>query len=407
MSKGYKSYLAVMTFVVVIAGGYFAYKYARVYFDLDRELDHAFDQQGLPATTSEVAPGTYVIYSTTEDVNRGSKEDTSDDTLKTSYYRVSLDNPDETMLLTSQGYSLHGIEGGPTLTVIGDRLLYTTYSVGPASWLSLDGQMEKTALPSKQVLVSPNGAYRAQWKVDWDNHSGKVNLQVYPTSPKADAPLVDAFLDPADLGIDWGYPEPVAIADDGTVYLNINCGCDGRPVGFWKFEIGKGISEVSYMREQKLTEFTINGVTKQLIAIQTSANGPVMEIGGNAPSGPTKIYLVDLATNTGRIILEDDALLQGVRLSSDSTMWTYSSEDGVVRVLRIGATPTNADMKVSGTVKDWIGETLIVDRDGELILYHLNDNTVTSIARSVGGWWGWVDPDKVMVQYVGTITIND
>ena len=352
MSKGCKSYLTVMTLVVVIVGGYFAYRYASVYLDLDRALDHAFNQQSNSQTTP---PGAYLIYSKSEMV--GTESDISS---KTTYYRLPLADPKQVSEIAS-----NPIE--------------------------------------EQALSSPNGQYHATWQREWDNHAARVNLQVYPTASGTVAPLVDKQLESVALGIAWGSPWPFAIDNSGTVYIKNDCGCDGRPTGLWKYEISRGLSKINYTTEHDLSDFVINGTTSQLISVHHAWNGPETDIGGGAASGPSEVHLIDLMSGQGRVILEATQLLSGAHLSPDGTLYAYTTQIGDIFVVPIDAEPTNAHVKISGTILDWVDDVLVIYRNEELILYNLTDDTVTALGRSIGRRY---DPDWTTVRYFGILTIN-
>ncbi|MEK7105253.1 MAG: hypothetical protein AAB865_01030 [Patescibacteria group bacterium] len=402
MSKGYKGYLAVVALIVVVVGGYFVYCYTSVYGNLDAELNRAFGIDQDQTASKCLEPGAHVVYSTTTVTDRGTKFDVSDDTLKKTFYCVSFEEPQKSPVLSEYTYLVRGAQTRGE--VVGNRLLVENYKGERDGWLSIqDGAIEEKTTELKEVLLSPGGGYRAEWRLNWDNRAARVELQVYATAPLADGPLVDTILESATMGIEWGSPEPFAMDVDGTVYIRNNCGCDGRPTGLWKYEIGKGLSEMNYTTEQNLPDVMINGWTKQMIAVHQAANGAPLDIGGNAPSGPSEIHLVDLVTGEGKVILESRELLDGVKLSPDGAQFAYTGENGVVRVVSVGASPSDTDMKMSGVVLEWIGDTVVVDRSGELILYDLSDSTLVSIARSIGGWYSWVDPDKLTVDYIGVI----
>jgi hypothetical protein len=201
-------------------------------------------------------------------------------------------------------------------------------------------------------------------------------------------------VDPRELGITpsaaEGYLVPVAVAaDKSAIYLGRRVETESWVAGLWKVDVATGrVTEIAYVREHDLYQYDINPTTKQLLGVTfvppESLGGPI--------SGPSSAHLVDLQTGEGRSLeLAVDAVVENPMLSDDALSYAFyeSGADagggtGTARTLvlsmewgRVAA----AGAEVDGVMKDWFGDTVVFDRDGNLFLYDLKTETETRITN--------------------------
>lgn len=126
-----------------------------------------------------------------------------------------------------------------------------------------------------------------------------------------------------------------------------------------------------------------------------------------------RVFKINLISGEMIDLVSSDPLLllDKVFVSPDGNYWSPVFSELVdrvfncVQVLSVGEKIINDDSQclMSGKVIDWIGDTLVVDRYGELVLYDLTTKKITSLTRNIGESW---DPDYQIVAYIGTITID-
>lgn len=207
-----------------------------------------------------------------------------------------------------------------------------------------------------------------------------------------DEKVVTANIDPRDLGITpgaaEGYLVPVAVADDkSAIYLGRRVETESWVAGLWKLDVATGeVSEVAYVREHSLYQYDINPATKQLIGVTFVPPESL----GDGLGAPSEVHLVDLATGDGRP-LEKAArgVFENPMLSDDGrrTAWYESGIDygGADRafslVLSVEYGRVASGWEIDGVMKDWFGDTVVFDRDGNLFLYDLKTSTETQITH--------------------------
>ncbi len=208
-----------------------------------------------------------------------------------------------------------------------------------------------------------------------------------------DEKVVAANIDPRDLGITpgaaEGYLVPVAVADDkSAIYLGRRVETESWVAGLWKLDVATGeVSEISFVRTKDIYQYDINPYTKQLIGVTFS---PPENL-GEFPGGPAATYLINLATGEGRILSPADASVsENPLLSDDATMyatkWVASNQTFVNTF-----SPHTTVATIDGVMKDWFGDTVVFDRDGNLFLYDLKTSTETQMTHET----------DATVEYVG------
>lgn len=207
-------------------------------------------------------------------------------------------------------------------------------------------------------------------------------------------------VDPRTLGITpsavEGYLTPIAVSDDkSTIYLGRRVETESWVAGLWKLDVATGkVSEVAYVRENNLYQYEVNQATGQLIG--TSFTPP--EGLGEPPTGPSTIELVDLVTGDARVLDErTKRVFENALLSDDGTL--YSAQVYLLPTDRRSIPETAVTDVVTGervaefdgVVRDWFGDTMVVDRDGNLFLYDLTTKAETQITHET----------DATVQYLG------
>ncbi|OGL96086.1 hypothetical protein A2348_01070 [Candidatus Uhrbacteria bacterium RIFOXYB12_FULL_58_10] len=220
-----------------------------------------------------------------------------------------------------------------------------------------------------------------------------------------DKKVVTANIDPRDLGITpgaaEGYLVPVAVADDkSTIYLGRRVETESWVAGLWKLDVATGeVSEIEYVREHHLYQYDINPATKQLLGVTFVPPDGL----GEKLSGPSEVHLVDLSTGGGRL-LESAArrVFENPMFSDDGrrTAWyesgpLFGGEDGQAYslILSLEYGRVASGWEINGIMKDWFGDTVVFDRDGNLYLYDLATKTETQITNET----------DATIEYVGVV----
>lgn len=202
-------------------------------------------------------------------------------------------------------------------------------------------------------------------------------------------------IDLKDLGafssLSDGYLTPVAVAaDQSTIYLGRRVETESYVAGLWKLDVATGkVSEIAFVRAKRMYQYEINSTTQQLLGVTFSPPESL----GEFPGGPAATYLVDLKTGEGRMLTPADASVsENPLLSDDATMYAtkwVASNNTFVNSLNSLTTVAAID----GVVRDWFGDTLVVDRDGNLFLYDLATKVETQLTHET----------DATVEYLGVV----
>lgn len=217
-----------------------------------------------------------------------------------------------------------------------------------------------------------------------------------------DEKVVTANIELRDLGItpsaSEGYLVPVAVAEDkSAIYLGRRVETESWVAGLWKLDVATGeVSEIGYVRERELYQYDINPMTKQLIGVTFVPPESL----GETLSGPSAIHLVDLVTGNGKVLeggMTSESVLENPMLSSDGSLFAFY-ESGQVRsgstvILTVSDGRYALGWEIDGVLKDWFGDTVVFDRDGNLFLYDLKTKTETQITHET----------DATVEYVGVV----
>lgn len=204
----------------------------------------------------------------------------------------------------------------------------------------------------------------------------------------------------SDLGISpsamEGYLVPVAVSDDkSAIYLGRRVESESWVAGLWKLDVATGkVSEISYVREHNLYQYDINPATKQLIGVTFV---PPESLGEDM-SGPSSLHSVNLVTGNGEVPEQSLALFENPMLSDDGSRYEFrESGDGAgpgrTVVLPVATGRVADGWEIDGVAKDWFGDTMVFDRDGNLFLYDLKTKTETQLTHET----------DATVEYLGVV----
>ncbi len=214
--------------------------------------------------------------------------------------------------------------------------------------------------------------------------------------------LLQKTIDPVRLGIlpadDNGYLVPVAAADDkSAIYLGLREENVSYVIGLWRLDVPSGvITEIAYVGEHKLYQYDINPTTKQLVGVTFVPPEGL----GEMPTGPSKNFLVDLKSGEGKILeggMASENVIENPMLSLDGTVYSFyesgPTRPGSTTVLTVTGGRYSPGWKIDGVAKDWFGDTMVVDRDGNLFLYDLATKAETQLTHET----------DATVEYLGVV----
>ncbi len=210
-------------------------------------------------------------------------------------------------------------------------------------------------------------------------------------------------VDPRDLGVTpsaiEGYLVPVAVSDDKrTIYLGRRVETESWVAGLWKLDVATGeVSEISYVRKQNLYQYDINPMTKQLIGVMFTPPDGL----GDPLTGPSSIHTVDLSTGKGERIMGgsvEGGLFENPMLSDDGLSYAFFASgplfgNAQTVIFGPGETAEGGGTEIDGVMKDWFGDTVVFDRDGNLFLYDLKTDTETQLTNET----------NATVEYLGVV----
>jgi len=210
--------------------------------------------------------------------------------------------------------------------------------------------------------------------------------------------LLKKTIDPVALGIfpsgAEGYLVPVAAAEDkSAIYLGRRVETESFVAGLWRLDVPSGvITEITDVRKRNLYQYEINTQQKTLVGVTFT---PPENLGAD-PTGPSSAYLVDLDTNkarllAGAVVASTNAVVENPMVSEDGMEYAVHLYGSPVSTITSIKGPPVAT--VNGVVKDWFGDTLVVDRDGNLFLYDLATKTETQLTHET----------DATVEYLGVV----
>lgn len=150
-------------------------------------------------------------------------------------------------------------------------------------------------------------------------------------------------------------------------------------------------------------------VPQRKIILTVSSLGPAEEPGmiDVIPVGPSKVYLIDVETDTSQLVLKDELFyIANAYLSPDgkSLAYGFTTNPDRIWITNIGATRENDDAIISGRLLDWIDRYLVVARNQDVLVYDLTNTNqpITVLGRTIGQYG---DPDYQSVEYIGHLSL--
>jgi len=197
-----------------------------------------------------------------------------------------------------------------------------------------------------------------------------------------------------------GYIGPVAISDDGTtVYMTQFVETDGwkGPRALWAYDWkNDSLHEITAVRQDDFdnlnaSQFDLSA--KRLIGV-SNVQKPSAEENGYESQPPSTIHVVDLVTGKDTVLRHDEkGVFETPTLSPDEKSYIASYSDG--KLIYSLMNSQGIDDSFVGTVKDWVGNTVILDRVGTLVIRDLSTKKETSLIN-----------DGASYQYVGRIDLK-
>lgn len=256
-----------------------------------------------------------------------------------------------------------------------------------------DGVLQTRFNQSTNLCDKPGGV-AALW-VQCENEDDVLRLVVNDGVGQNKKTVLETTIDPRELGVtpsaSEGYLLPVAVADDkSAVYLGRRVETESYVAGLWKLDLATGdVSEIAYVRENSIYYYDINPATKQLVGVTFV---PPESLGEYA-TGPFRIAFVDLSNGEGAVLREQQYLpYENPMFSQDGRSFAYY-EDGNTMIGTVGADGDSDAIAFHGVAKDWFGDTVVFDRDGNLFLYDLATRTETKLTHET----------EAYVEYLGVM----
>ncbi len=280
---------------------------------------------------------------------------------------------------------------------------YWVYPVAGGTPRQLTDEQAQELLPSKeQVWTGGTTTVTADFVFKEGERGPTVTMNVVAAGDST-----SITFDDAEMGIEFGYPWPAAVASDGSaVYLRQVFEGEGWFSGFWKYDVVTGeITRCAYCDTFALKMPFVNPATKQMIA----TSFPQPESLSDWIMGPSALHLIDLQTMNGMEISSSaDLGFVLPTLSPEGTYYSYNwgneqpPQLWVVPV--VGGEFKNSNRVIQGSLLTWVDDhTLLVDRSGELVLYQMTTRAVTAIDRTIGFYQ---DSDYQRIAFVDIVTVE-
>lgn len=355
---------------------------------------------GSDSQIKSVEPGTYVIYSKLK-INKAGTEFKPAEVFSELYsYRVE-DGKIENLSSSADiiFYQLYG-----------DKILANNAASSSSFGTMVDLVGDKTSIDrfflptiSKddkiKVLVEAKNLDPNDMGCDKDILQIKITKDGEETS-------VDRVFSWKDYGLNQLCPENYYISNDGKYFYVIGDSIGGGSIDtLMKYSV----DEDKMIKADFLPKDSWLGFWKL-----DADNGWLSGISvGNKPDVAQRVFKINLVSGEMIDLTDPNSRnIYEVFLSSDGKYWSpvfgdvVDGELNCPRVLSIGEKIINDDSQclMSGKVVDLVGSFLVVNRDGELLIYDLKTEKITSLARNIGDLA--IDPDNQTVEYIGSIKID-
>jgi len=210
--------------------------------------------------------------------------------------------------------------------------------------------------------------------------------------------VLETTIDFSSLGMKTpaadGYLVPVAVADDkSAIFLARRVETESWVAGLWKLDVATGIvSEITYVRENNIYQYDINPQAKKLFGISFV---PPESLG--EPPTRSEQYWVDLSTGEGYGGELFVGTWENPMLGDDGVAYAFYStgehaQEGTT-IFQAGEGTYSGGTFIDGVMKDWFGDTVVFDRDGNLFLYDLKTKKETQLTNET----------DATIEYVGHV----
>lgn len=404
----------------------------------DASFDGDFSEEGRIGTVSYKAysfdevlePGTYLVYAKTTIVDRKDLETWEDDQTQTSFYRYRVGD------VTSKKIADFLFENGESPTafvykegfLVGNLVSTDVHSDLTAhnieAFVGLTGSVQRPEVANSQVFLSKDGTTIVTYTIQYPflSFSDEIPYTVDLSITRGSMQKKTVTYTPQDLGIQMGYARPVLLSGNGkNLYLALTVDSEGMDdlnpgkQRLWRYNLEtETFTDLSgFFEQNNILFYQINPDTQQLIGVQMEVSQETNEVGFHVPVAPTTIHLLDLQTQQSRVLLHDgDWTYDRVMLSDDGSEFAFNLGEDGVWILPVQDQTYQSPFRqnplavadISGRLVDWIGDSLVVDRAGELVLYTPIEQKVFSLDRDIGNYH--VDQDYQGVWYVGSVIVD-
>lgn len=351
-----------------------------------------------------LTPGEYLVYQLSSVYDRGEQDSSNDDLMEYLWYYHRLGDEWAYPNLFFLQYT-SSPEQYISSRVYGDAIWLHGYTDTLDALVGLDGIAELIE-PDWKGFLSEDGTYSVNYQILRADRGSDVVASVYNLETDTET---EVLMSAEALGIDLGFAEPFAVSNDGILYAREVFEGEGSFInGFWIADTNTGeIKTLSSLDALDIVAHFDNTLNveagKMLVATAeygTNEFGP-----GVTFNPPSALHLIDIETDTVQTILENDTFAYLFpQLSEDATAFAYQygyNED--VWIAGIGENITNSNHRISGSLLDWVGNHIVVDRDGELLVFNLLTEELVSLDRSRGAY---SDPDFQRIEYLGVISVE-
>lgn len=346
------------------------------------------------ATVSSAVPGWYLAYHTYKVKDRRQ--------LEHSFYRHPLGGSGSAELIAKTFEDTAKAYGSPWMASAGDDTLFffrRELSETDRFFTDIYGRERTEYRPlldlSFSGLPSPDGRWIAYAAEDAKKprptiavmDTGDGSVKTYPVSAKTGPGRLDPIV--------WS-------ADSKKVYIKPISNSNFTP-GLWMLDTEAGtVSEITVVRKSGLSFYTIYPETGKLVGSTFKCDGL-----DHCGIGPSKLLMVDLASQKVVTLLEDGTLAyDSPLLSPDGSRiaFSYFGNDPAVWLVDVQG-GKNPSFFISGAALAWTpdGSGLVVDRDRELQIIKLADKAITHVAKRTGKA---EDPDFQGLDFIGVLRGN-
>jgi len=337
--------------------------------------------------------GEFLVYGTYNVVDRGTEPWPNDDKLAYVFYRYPLAGGQPEVIAKVIEDNTKAF-GSPWMRPLSENTLLFMRRDASADdfvWIDAAGrELERPVPPTGSGidgLPSPDGSRVAY--VD----PGTKTVTVVTRGA-----LLQTF--EAKSGSEAGFWAPLAwTPDGGKLYLRPVFDGGGFVSGLWVIDLDKPESaEIEPVGRLGLKDISVNAGLGLLVGSTYRSGALEAE-----PTGPSKIYLVDLNAGEEKFLLTEDSLaFRDPLLSPDGRRLVYSfgGSDPDIWLNDIGS--PDSRLLISGRALAWTpdGRFLVVSRDNELQLVEVDGNQIVSVAHRTGKYQ---DPDFRGLEFIGIV----